>query len=179
MYNTIDDFVMTNLKTYAGRPIKTAEAEDIDLGEDAAQEGDKSAAGAVEGLSTEDAEDLCSWLKESALTDKVRCHAYITPLLVVAGSSKKSESSRIFCNFPQVRSSYGSQKLQKKFPCREFLPRRKSRDFGQEVHELSAMKKLQQKGARCDFSQSMPSAIPDPPTKTISRHAHLRDPRYR
>lgn len=73
MYNTIDDFVMTNLKTYAGRPIKTAEAEDIDLGDDAAaKEGDKSAAAAVAGLSTEDAEDLCSWLKESALTDKVR-----------------------------------------------------------------------------------------------------------
>lgn len=73
MYNTIDDFVMTNLKTYAGRPIKTAEAEDIDLGEDAAKDGDKSAAAAaVAGLGTEDAEDLCSWLKESALTDKVQ-----------------------------------------------------------------------------------------------------------
>ena len=71
MYNTIDDFVMTNLKTYAGRPIKTAEAEDIDLGEDAEKEGDESAPPAA-GLSTEDAEDLCSWLKESALTDKVR-----------------------------------------------------------------------------------------------------------
>lgn len=72
MYNTIDDFVMTNLKTYAGRPIKTAEAEDIDLGDDAGKEGDKGAAAAAAGLSTEDAEDLCSWLKESALTDKVR-----------------------------------------------------------------------------------------------------------
>lgn len=74
VYNTIDDFVMTNLKTYAGRPIKTAEAEDIDLGEDdAAKEGDESAAAAAAaGLSTEEGEDLCSWLKESALTDKVR-----------------------------------------------------------------------------------------------------------
>lgn len=71
MYNTIDDFVMTNLKTYAGRPIKTAEAEDIDLGGDASKEGEESASAAA-GLSTEDAEDLCSWLKESALTDKVR-----------------------------------------------------------------------------------------------------------
>lgn len=71
MYNTIDDFVMTNLKTYAGRPIKTAEAEDIDLGDDAAKEGEEGAA-AVAGLSTEDGEDLCSWLKESALADKVR-----------------------------------------------------------------------------------------------------------
>ena len=73
VYNTIDDFVMTNLKTYAGRPIKTAEAEDIDLGEDAAKDSDKSAAAAAAaGLGTEDAEDLCSWLKESALTDKVQ-----------------------------------------------------------------------------------------------------------
>ncbi|CAM9735092.1 unnamed protein product [Pylaiella littoralis] len=71
VYNTIDDFVMTNLKTYAGRPIKTAEAEDIDLGDDATKDGEKSEAAAAAGLSTEDAEDLCSWLKESALTDKV------------------------------------------------------------------------------------------------------------
>ncbi|CAN0040375.1 unnamed protein product [Scytosiphon promiscuus] len=71
VYNTIDDFVMTNLKTYAGRPIKTAEAEDIDLGDDEAKEGEDGKAAAAAGLSAEDAEDLCSWLKDSALTDKV------------------------------------------------------------------------------------------------------------
>lgn len=78
MYNAIDDFVMTNLKTYSGRPIKTAEAEDIDLGEDAAEDAKDSSSGAAKGLSTEEAEDLCSWLKESALPDRVRartCHA--------------------------------------------------------------------------------------------------------
>ena len=72
MYNAIDDFVMTNLKTYAGRPIKTAEAEDIDLGEDAAKDAEDAPSGSAKGLTTEEAEDLCSWLKESALPDRVR-----------------------------------------------------------------------------------------------------------
>lgn len=71
VYNAIDDFVMTNLKTYSGRPIKTAEAEDIDLGEDSAEEGEGAAGAAAKGLTTEEAEDLCAWLKESALPDRV------------------------------------------------------------------------------------------------------------
>lgn len=96
MYNTIDDFVMTNLKTYAGRPIKTAEAEDIDLGEDAAKDGEESAP-APAGLSTEDAEDLCSWLKESALTDKVRVVIRLSACwyLLVAHASKFALDSRV------------------------------------------------------------------------------------
>ncbi|CAB1099458.1 HSP90 [Ectocarpus sp. CCAP 1310/34] len=74
VYNTIDDFVMNNLKTYAGRPIKSAEAEDIELGgdDDAANESDEEHDGTTAaGLSSEDAEDLCSWLKESALPERV------------------------------------------------------------------------------------------------------------
>lgn len=71
MYNAIDDFVMTNLKTYSGRSIKTAESEDIDLGDDEAKEGEEKD-DAAEGLNSEDAEDLCSWFKESALPDRVR-----------------------------------------------------------------------------------------------------------
>lgn len=73
VYNAIDDFVMTNLKTYSGRAIKTAEAEDIDFGDGAAKEekeGDGDTAPPAE-LSNEEAEDLCAWLKESALTDRV------------------------------------------------------------------------------------------------------------
>lgn len=74
VYNAIDDFVMNNIKTYAGRNIKTAEAEDIDLGEHGGadkdgEEGSAASTGAV--LNTEEAEDLCSWLKESALADRV------------------------------------------------------------------------------------------------------------
>lgn len=75
VYNAIDDFVMTNLKSFAGRPIKTAEAEDIDLGDDAGKDADDASAAAGEGLSTEDADDLCTWLKESALADRVRIAA--------------------------------------------------------------------------------------------------------
>lgn len=81
MYNPIDDFVMTNLSVYAGRTIKTAEAEGIDLGDgdDAkAKEGENGKDGeesevvaGVGALSKEDAEDLCAWLKESALADRV------------------------------------------------------------------------------------------------------------
>lgn len=72
MYNAIDDFVMTNLKTYAGRSIKTAEAEDIDLGDGASsKDGEDEKSGVEGGLSTEDADDLCSWLKDSALPDRV------------------------------------------------------------------------------------------------------------
>ncbi|CBJ25492.1 heat shock protein Hsp90 [Ectocarpus siliculosus] len=74
VYNTIDDFVMNNLKTYAGRPIKSAEAEDIELGGDdaAAKDSDEEEdRTAVAGLTSEDAEDLCSWLKESALPERV------------------------------------------------------------------------------------------------------------
>ena len=79
MYNAIDDFVMTNLRTYAGRSIKTAEAEDIDLGDDASSnEGEDGTEATVEGLSMEDADDLCSWLKDSALPDRVSVFISIT-----------------------------------------------------------------------------------------------------
>lgn len=80
VYNTIDDFVMNNLKTYAGRPIKSAEAEDIELGgdDDAAKDSDEEEDGtAAAGLRSEDAEDLCSWLKESALPERVRCRVIL------------------------------------------------------------------------------------------------------
>lgn len=73
VYNTIDDFVMNNLKTYAGRPIKSAEAEDIELGGDDAGAKDDDEEAAAAGLSADEAEDLCSWLKESALAERVRC----------------------------------------------------------------------------------------------------------
>lgn len=84
VYNAIDDFVMTNLKTYAGRAIKTAEAEDIDLGDGAGEQKDNEGAEGSDAsrvsLSTEEAEDLCSWFKESALPDKVmntRCEGKV------------------------------------------------------------------------------------------------------
>ncbi|CAN0038357.1 unnamed protein product, partial [Discosporangium mesarthrocarpum] len=71
VYNAIDDFVMTNLGTYGGRALKTAEADDINFnfaeGEKGGTEGKD---GLEEGLGKEDAEDLCRWLKESALPDR-------------------------------------------------------------------------------------------------------------
>lgn len=74
MYSAIDDFVMTNIKTYAGRTIQTAEAENIDLGDgDATKEDqDKEGETTSSSLSKADAEDLCEWFKESALPSRVK-----------------------------------------------------------------------------------------------------------
>ena len=82
MYNSIDDFVMSNLKNYSGRSLKSAEDASIDLSsedteeqkakraeekkEEEEKDGDgeskKSSAGAIpEG----EVDAFCTWLKES------------------------------------------------------------------------------------------------------------------
>ena len=87
LYNTIDDFLMTNLKRFQGRDLVSAESSSIDLskekgqsedeksedsekkdGEEAATDSDKSGL----ELSEVDQEALCSYLKETLGAKKVR-----------------------------------------------------------------------------------------------------------
>lgn len=89
MYNSIDDFVMSNLKNYSGRPLKSAEDAGIDLSvedteeqkskraekkeEDEKEGGDdaakKSSAGAIPEA---DLDPFCTWLKETLGEARVR-----------------------------------------------------------------------------------------------------------
>lgn len=79
LYNTIDDFVMSNLKNYAGRPLKSAEDQGINLDEELSEEEKKVKAENEEkeaqekgveksdgvGLSETDGVQFCEWLKTS------------------------------------------------------------------------------------------------------------------
>ena len=64
MYSTIDEFVMSNLKTFEGRNLTSAENSSVDLGKTDDTSTD-------EALSKEDREALCNWLK-GKLGAKVR-----------------------------------------------------------------------------------------------------------
>jgi TNF receptor-associated protein 1 len=63
LYNTIDDFVMANLKTFDGRALTSAETSAVDLKDTKTDEENT--------LSKEDKEVFCSWLKDR-LGAKVR-----------------------------------------------------------------------------------------------------------
>jgi TNF receptor-associated protein 1 len=77
LYNTIDDFVMSNLRNYNGRELVSAEDSKVDFNEPAKDvekkddaEADKKAE--TEGaLSTEKAGELCEWIR-TALDVRVR-----------------------------------------------------------------------------------------------------------
>jgi len=78
LYNTIDDFVMTNLKAYGGRPLKSAEDASIKLDDELSEEEKKAKEEAdakeleskgedekVTPLSETEATQFCDWLKTS------------------------------------------------------------------------------------------------------------------
>lgn len=67
MYNTIDDFVMTNLQTFNNRKIVSAEAGDVNLGDDETPTEDSSGS----SLSDEKIKDLGEWIKQS-LPNKIK-----------------------------------------------------------------------------------------------------------
>jgi len=81
LYSTIDDFVMNNVKTFAGRPLVSAETSSVDLKaegrgsstvEDAKTDADAAKAdGAPAELTEEQAKELCTWLT-SVLGARVR-----------------------------------------------------------------------------------------------------------
>lgn len=57
LFNSLDDFVMSNLGKYNGRQLKTAESADLNL--------DKEQPQSTEQLSAEEAQDLCKWIQQS------------------------------------------------------------------------------------------------------------------
>ena len=84
VYNTLDDFTLTNISNYNGREIRSAEAlkpDDLDLADKADESGDEKKEGeekAADGVSTlktkltdDEAEALCEWLRD-ALSSKLR-----------------------------------------------------------------------------------------------------------
>ena len=78
VYNTIDDFTLTNIARYNNREIRSAEAlkpEDLDTPESDAEPSaaDESApkTGRAAPLTEADADALCAWMRE-ALADKLR-----------------------------------------------------------------------------------------------------------
>jgi HSP90 family molecular chaperone len=84
VYNTLDDFTLTNISNYNGREIRSAEAlkpDDLDLADKADESGDEKKEGeekAADGASTlktkltdDEAEALCEWLRD-ALSSKLR-----------------------------------------------------------------------------------------------------------
>jgi len=72
LYNMIDDFVMTNLKTYGGRSLVSAETSSVDIDaaktEDEEEDKDKE----QEKLSEGEVTELCEWLKTSLGKERVR-----------------------------------------------------------------------------------------------------------
>jgi TNF receptor-associated protein 1 len=87
LYNTIDDFVMTNLKQHGGRFLVSAETSSIDLSKDtpakaeedkteeekkeAEEKGDEIIPSSAAKLTDEESKDFCAWLT-STLGSKVR-----------------------------------------------------------------------------------------------------------
>lgn len=67
VYNAIDDFVMTNLQTFNKRKIVSAEAGDVNLGDDETPTEDSSGS----SLSDEKIKDLGEWIKQS-LPNKIK-----------------------------------------------------------------------------------------------------------
>eukprot|EP01041_Mallomonas_annulata_P002154 gene2154-4192_t len=88
LYNMIDDFVMANLKTYAGRTLVSAETSQVDLKEkkedeenDESKEDDKDSK-----LGETEVSELCEWLKTSLGQQRV---------LDVKSTSRLSDSPAI------------------------------------------------------------------------------------
>ncbi|KAG5183446.1 HSP90 domain-containing protein [Tribonema minus] len=65
VYSTIDDFVMVNLKEYNGRPIVTAEKDDLDISADSSAEAAEGA-----GLSEQQVAEVCKFITD-LLPDRV------------------------------------------------------------------------------------------------------------
>jgi len=84
LYNTIDDFVMSNVREYSGRKLTSAETSTIDLSKEKKTEGetekakgdDKETSNTENGnvIALNDAEeiDFCAWLKTTLGDKKVR-----------------------------------------------------------------------------------------------------------
>lgn len=78
LYNTIDEFVMSNLKQFNGRTLVSAEnssALEDALSQDQANAADKDKDGAIDAprvLSDADAADLCGWLRVTLGDKRVR-----------------------------------------------------------------------------------------------------------
>ena len=76
LYNTIDDFVMSNIKTFAGRELVSAESSNVNL--DAAPAADDKGDASkkdktdIPKLSEAEAAVLCEWLKNSLGSHRVR-----------------------------------------------------------------------------------------------------------
>lgn len=71
LYNTIDDFVMSNIKTYSGRTLVSAEQSSINFDESAADSEQDGKKDKPRKLSDSEAKDLCEWFKVT-LGKKVR-----------------------------------------------------------------------------------------------------------
>ena len=70
VYSAIDDFVMTNLKTFEGRNLISAEKSNLDLGEESTDEEKKKDESDLGGLSSDSANQLCAWI-QLTLKDKL------------------------------------------------------------------------------------------------------------
>lgn len=78
LYNTIDDFVMSNLKTFNGRELVSAEDSKINFDEsetkveeEEKKDGEGGGSGVSGELPKEKAEELCTWIR-TALDTRVR-----------------------------------------------------------------------------------------------------------
>ena len=69
LFNAIDDFVMSNLKTYSGRTLTSAETSSVKLDDDASTSEDKS--DDQNKLKEADATAMCEWLR-TTLGSRVR-----------------------------------------------------------------------------------------------------------
>jgi len=76
LYSSIDDFVMSNIKTFSGRALTSAETSTIDLGENPTDEVDKDTDKEKEvkssTLSDAQCDDLCAWFRLKLGEKKVR-----------------------------------------------------------------------------------------------------------
>lgn len=75
LYNTIDDFVMSNLKTFAGRSLTSAETSSVDLGElpsDGEKDDKGDGSSASKKLNEEQAKDFCDWISATLGSAKVK-----------------------------------------------------------------------------------------------------------
>jgi TNF receptor-associated protein 1 len=70
LYNSIDDFVMTNIRSYNGRELTSAENSTIDLGKDKVDEAEKDKI-KENALSEDEAKQLCEWIT-TVLGERVR-----------------------------------------------------------------------------------------------------------
>merc|ERR1711871_14690 len=78
LYNTIDEFLMSNMRTFQGRDLVSAESSDIDLAKEGKDEKDEDNKEDKKDdkkdgeLSDVDAEALCTYLKDTLGNKKVR-----------------------------------------------------------------------------------------------------------